>query len=323
MTAVDTTETRKNLSAASLARRSSRRSATRAKAGSDTTSSATTRVSRSRLAASVERAGHRGEQQEAVLARPAAGRRARCRATAARRPPRRRATSAWKTRVRSSTTYEQDGQHQPVAAGTQNVSRASRRRAAAAARRRRPARRAPASRSTARRRGRQQGVEDEDADRRPARRPAAARWRGSRWTGRRCITTPPASEQRLDDRVGGVEQPARPQPEDDDEQRRPAPRPASSNAARVAQQHRVPPGLEAGALRDPAEHRREVRRREDDAEAGERHEDEVVAAGSAPGAGSKAPSSASISPQKPARPGRPRLATAAKASSPPSRGIRS
>ncbi len=103
MTAVDTTETRNSLSAASLDLLSNRRSATRANAGSDTTSSATTIVRMSRLAASVTapetEARSRKEYSPAGIR---LSRTVSSDSSITTTAP--ASTSAWNTSVRSSTT---------------------------------------------------------------------------------------------------------------------------------------------------------------------------------------------------------------------------
>src|SRR3954449_173782 len=106
VTAVDITETRKNFTAASAARGSRRRSPVIAKAGSDTTSSATTNVTRSREAAMVQApvAEHRSRKfHSASGVRPSWTATVPISATTA--VPNR--TTAQKTSVNRSTTNEQ------------------------------------------------------------------------------------------------------------------------------------------------------------------------------------------------------------------------
>src|SRR3954449_12488468 len=106
VTAVDITETRKNFTAASAARGSPRRSPVIAKAGSDTTSSATTSVTRSREAAIVKApvAEHRSRKFHSPSGvRPSSTATVPINATTA--VPNR--TTAQKTSVNRSTTNEQ------------------------------------------------------------------------------------------------------------------------------------------------------------------------------------------------------------------------
>ncbi len=103
MTAVDTTDTRNSFSAASLARPSYRRMATSANAGSETTSRLTTRVSTSRLAASVRAPATEASSRNQYSPGGMPPRRtvSRDSSTTTAAPA---STSAWKVRVRSSTT---------------------------------------------------------------------------------------------------------------------------------------------------------------------------------------------------------------------------
>src|SRR3954454_1901396 len=125
VTAVDTTENRKNFNAPSALRASSRRRPTSTKAGSETTSSAISRLSRSRDAASTSMP--LTDQSSSAWNSPGGIRSSATPATdMSRTTTSTDRKSSWKNSAKSSATYEQPS-------GRQNVLRADPRASQAAA----------------------------------------------------------------------------------------------------------------------------------------------------------------------------------------------
>ena len=124
VTAVDTTETRKNFSAASLPRRSAYRRPTSAKAGSETVSIDTTRVMRSRDATrAIAPAADVSRRKYSSPAGRSSGPTDGCSSRAI--SPTLTATSTHHPIVMSSTCHEQSTTPSTVRLGTQNAARGS------------------------------------------------------------------------------------------------------------------------------------------------------------------------------------------------------